>query len=482
MPMLLAMALCVGRNESANAMVMPHYHPTLRLSFLPHRAVQQPSLALYSTTSSASSDTHDRALAQKEMALHLMEENAMPSLDENIQSDADHPLSCYDEDHQTPVESEFLNMMNAFLTYSQQDIQSMTTTSTRYLGYPEHSHGGKHRSRQRSKEGGIRYRALYSGVQAASMEPAVLRSFTVLFEDYLPIRLAGRRIFRHLRNTMEEVQEEREGEIARARELCPAWDDQLEGGQDVVVYARRVWDALMDEGLLLDHSLEAVSENEQSQEGGVLSLPQLIYLGIDQVLILEGLTDGTSELERAVRLISYQEYSDLDAITRQKSEHDAQKEMLDGKYLEMTFPVFMKLLYQLNKHDQSGDTIAMLEMLEQKASSRADGLKDDQDTSTLLAAKAVNAGTTNSCEKRKKFSRRFDEYVAAFKLWEERLLGNNDPDIDGHLSRRMEILQGCFFGARNAKVVSALKIVYMDYRALRLAGDLIFKLMSAIAK
>jgi len=42
----------------------------------------------------------------------------------------------------------------------------------------------------------------------------------------------------------------------------------------------------------------------------------------------------------------------------------------------------------------------------------------------------------------------------------------------------LDILRGCFAGARDAKVVAALKIVYMDYTALRLAGDLIFKLMS----
>ena len=44
----------------------------------------------------------------------------------------------------------------------------------------------------------------------------------------------------------------------------------------------------------------------------------------------------------------------------------------------------------------------------------------------------------------------------------------------------LDILRGCFVGSRNDRVVAALKIVYMDYAALRLAGDLIFKLMSKI--
>ena len=44
----------------------------------------------------------------------------------------------------------------------------------------------------------------------------------------------------------------------------------------------------------------------------------------------------------------------------------------------------------------------------------------------------------------------------------------------------MEVLRGSFAGAKNNKIVSALKIVYMDYSALRVGGDLVFKLMSKL--
>ncbi|GMH56007.1 hypothetical protein TrRE_jg7296 [Triparma retinervis] len=39
------------------------------------------------------------------------------------------------------------------------------------------------------------------------------------------------------------------------------------------------------------------------------------------------------------------------------------------------------------------------------------------------------------------------------------------------------ILDGCYAGLKNEEVVEALRIVYTDYSALRLAGDLIFKLL-----
>ena len=40
-----------------------------------------------------------------------------------------------------------------------------------------------------------------------------------------------------------------------------------------------------------------------------------------------------------------------------------------------------------------------------------------------------------------------------------------------------QVLDGCFSGATNPSVLRAIAIVYEDYRALRLGGDLIFKLM-----
>lgn len=46
--------------------------------------------------------------------------------------------------------------------------------------------------------------------------------------------------------------------------------------------------------------------------------------------------------------------------------------------------------------------------------------------------------------------------------------------------RLAEVLDGCFAGARNPSVVRALRILYTDYRPLRMGGDLIFKLMKTL--
>jgi hypothetical protein len=75
-------------------------------------------------------------------------------------------------------------------------------------------------------------------------------------------------------------------------------------------------------------------------------------------------------------------------------------------------------------------------------------------------------------EKRQRFSQRYDEMVEAFKQWE-----NLIPEGSG---RRLDVVRGCFVGAKNQPVVDALRIVYVDYSMLRVAGDTIFKLVSTV--
>ncbi len=52
-----------------------------------------------------------------------------------------------------------------------------------------------------------RLRAIYEGVAASYWEPAVYRAFEVLYEDYLPLRLAGRMIHGKLQRIMDESKE-----------------------------------------------------------------------------------------------------------------------------------------------------------------------------------------------------------------------------------------------------------------------------------
>jgi hypothetical protein len=79
---------------------------------------------------------------------------------------------------------------------------------------------------------------------------------------------------------------------------------------------------------------------------------------------------------------------------------------------------------------------------------------------------------TTQNDQAKKHSEKYDMMVRSFKEWE-----NLMPSGE---SRMIDVLRGCFVGARNDKIVSALKIVYMDYSALRIGGDLVFSLMAKL--
>lgn len=76
-------------------------------------------------------------------------------------------------------------------------------------------------------------------------------------------------------------------------------------------------------------------------------------------------------------------------------------------------------------------------------------------------------------DKKKRYIRKYDEMVNSFLEWKHNVPADQQ-------SRKMDVLRGCFTGAGSVEIVDALRIVYVDYSALRFAGDLIFKVMKAL--
>jgi hypothetical protein len=81
--------------------------------------------------------------------------------------------------------------------------------------------------------------------------------------------------------------------------------------------------------------------------------------------------------------------------------------------------------------------------------------------------------------RRAKSGERYDQMLVTFAEWmargeEARLIGAVENE------RLRAVLSGCFAGARNPHVVSALKILYEDHAPLRMGGDLIFSLMTRV--
>jgi len=81
-------------------------------------------------------------------------------------------------------------------------------------------------------------------------------------------------------------------------------------------------------------------------------------------------------------------------------------------------------------------------------------------------------------EKVDRYSKRFDDMCAEFDSWDS---DDSSSKAESSNPRLALVLEGCFAGSKNPPVVDALKILYIDFRPLRMAGDLIFKLMRKLA-
>ena len=75
-------------------------------------------------------------------------------------------------------------------------------------------------------------------------------------------------------------------------------------------------------------------------------------------------------------------------------------------------------------------------------------------------------------------SARFTRMVEKFGEWEQRL-GVVDVQENDRLGR---VLLGCFAGTRVPEIVEALKVCYVDFKPLRVAGDLIFKVVGEVVE
>ncbi|KAL3917977.1 MAG: hypothetical protein SGARI_007582, partial [Bacillariaceae sp.] len=84
----------------------------------------------------------------------------------------------------------------------------------------------------------------------------------------------------------------------------------------------------------------------------------------------------------------------------------------------------------------------------------------------------MNANNSFS-NKKKRYANKYDDMVSSFLEWKDDFPAESK-------SRKMDVLRGCYAGAENQDIVKALRIVYLDFTALRFAGDLIFKVMKTL--
>ena len=295
----------------------------------------------------------------------------------------------------TKLGKEFYSMMSEFVAFTSRDIENISNP---------------------------RFRAMYYGVKAGGLEPNVYRAFEILYEDMIPIRLAGRMIFSRLKDSMKKSIERRKQEELN---IVKATGLDLEDIDD----GRRAF--------------KAIKTNYTESKDDFLTLDQLVESGIIHTIV-ELSTDSNLE-----QTLTFDEFID---------------QLKVDKKGRLSFENFMIGLQQCATIDSEKPASCKITTVLQEVEERMGPIE---------AAKREETDEN----RKKKYSEQFDKMVDTFKLWEVRDIAVGSAKKDSRMSL---VLEGCFDGAKNRDVVNALKIVYVDYSALRVAGNLVFKLVSKL--
>jgi hypothetical protein len=287
-----------------------------------------------------------------------------------------------DRSHMTALEIEFRQLLEGIL-YTNEEMESILNS---------------------------RFRAILQGIAASYYETPVYRAFEVLYEDYIPLRIAGRLVYHKLRDAMEKSRE----------------------------YQRE--------------QLEAVSRVTGMSVSDFKSCwSSFLRLTDSQLLPVD-------RLERMLspRILRFLNCSDDDVNMAMSKLNPTGKDSLS----------FEELICGLYRHSSIGEGDSSLEGFPVHIVQNVmDEMGDSLSTTVLSSSSGLD-------KKRERYNQRYDDMLVQFGEWKEFI-----PDGKG---RRLDILRGCFVGSENPSVVEALRIIYVDYRALRLSGDWIFNVVSTL--
>lgn len=266
--------------------------------------------------------------------------------------------------------------------------------------------------------GDARLATILRGIRAAREDEPARKAFEILYSDVAPVRLAGELVFRRIEKVVRDRLRKDEGVDESAATLVSKFD-----AADVLA-ARELFKSIADD--------EVVMNRED-----LLRSEMLRSLGECQDCTCRGV-DTCASVDRFVRQV----------------END------DGA---ITFVDFML------------------------GATRALYTREDDDWEDVLSA--LRPKSDNSVK--------FDRMCDDFRQWNVKrraYYGAGDDIGEGgggaqdlhqraaNSSRLDVILDGCFAGLENKRLLAALRTVFEDYDSLRLCADLIFKLMQSTAQ
>ena len=291
------------------------------------------------------------------------------------------------------LETEFRDMLAHFSNYSMRDLYALKDP---------------------------RMRTLVHGVAASGDDKEVYRAFEILFEDLLPLRVAGRLVFKQLRAMMDRCIQEREEQIEHVAQATALDPRDIEEARIV----------FFEVASKLNHDVYLTPEQ--------LTATRMFYT-IHRRLNVESPSELVQKLDRqGNRKIGLEDF--LIGL-HQCAEDQCEIEQNECYAIQ----VVHELLEEIDAMENP--------------------MEFETKTSKIIAREA----------KELKYVMRYDEMVEIFRSWKTEVPGLMDKS-----GRKWEVVQGCFVGAENQKVVDALRIVYVDYSPLRVAAEFILSLASSL--
>jgi hypothetical protein len=268
-----------------------------------------------------------------------------------------------------------------------------------------------------------RLRVVLQGMIASPLEPDVYKAFEILYQDLLPLRVAGRLIFRRLRQVLQMCVD------ARAEEL-----ELLQNTTDLPL-----------------STLEATQ----------FAFFELIQLSTDPTRIDEVGINNDREHDLVLPIEQLQNFHEnlLPKNITNCSDNQHLAAMLDPEDTGMIdFPQFVLGLQRWCEDNE--DNITTEELLTQCIHK------------ILVMAKEDYSRVLDPT--RQAHSDRYDVMLESVRSWKS-ITANHEGE-----GRRWEVLKGCWVGGETEAVREALRIVYIDVPAMRVSGNTIFALVSAL--
>lgn len=351
--------------------------------------------------------------------------------------------------NQNRITKRFDEMVDRFRTYTEVDINSLDNTRMQDL--------------------------LRGGLDALN-EPKVLTAFSVLYEDIVPVRFGGDILFNLLDKSILQAR------ALNARRNRAGKVQSIKTELDTPVAA------VTSTG---SSSNVPVVINGNDEQHKVANISRLKMKLINQI---SKITERNPNECHTSYLFSEMDTDDDGGVSREEfmrwveSVLITDKEETDG--LDIDWEEYSAGLYSEIDGNSDGTlsfgelklwTTGLLKTTKVHHVNESNQPTDVLSVTTPLSVEVDKVGSAK--KQLNVIQKRYLYMVEKFILWEGKWSSDSSRGLSIRSPSRTDlVIMGCFAGAKRQGVVDALEILYEDYIPLRIAGDMIFKLVETAMK